>query len=166
MHGSHRRVEDDLRPLVRSAMKNTTSVSKQKSKESKRGLPDATDMSPAKVKKKEEARDQYDSDGGDETSRRPKKARDIVPDFARASASAPKRLNDIVQAPPEFKVAPRLQRLASEAKIRLTSLHGAEEGDGVVSAAQKRMMELEREKAIARYRAMKEMRMKEKQWTD
>ena len=80
------------------------------------------------------------------------------------ATSAPKRLNDIVQAPPELKVAPRLKRMAAAAqnKKKGAANDDSEEdvGSGVVSAAQKRMMELEREKAIQRYRALKEAKMK------
>ncbi|KAI5114658.1 hypothetical protein M0805_003678, partial [Coniferiporia weirii] len=100
-----------------------------------------------------------------ERKRRGKGKREPSPDFARSSSSAPKRLNDIVQAPPEFKVS-RLNRLVQKAAKDRSKDGDADEdgpGSGVVSAAQKRMMELEREKAIVRYRTLKEVRLKEQQ---
>ena len=70
-------------------------------------------------------------------------------EFQNSSTSAPRRLNDIAQAPPDFKKLPR------GAKGGATTTSGRE---GVLSMKQKFMMEEEREKAIARYRALKERR--------
>lgn len=66
------------------------------------------------------------------------------------STSAPRRLNDIAHAPPEFKNLPR----GAEDKSKKYGV-GKE---GVISMKQKMMMEEEREKAIVRYRALKERR--------
>lgn len=65
-------------------------------------------------------------------------------------ASAPKRLNDVALAPPEFKKLPRGGKNLSAG--------ASSKSDGVLSMAQKAMMEQEREKAIARYRELKAMR--------
>ena len=101
------------------------------------------------------------------------KERSPSPDFVRLSSSTPKRLNDIVQAPPELKsTAPRLSRLVQKRSQKKSGNVGLSSdrdgdgddgsgGDGVVSLQQKRMMELEREKAINRYRALKEAKLKE-----
>ena len=62
--------------------------------------------------------------------------------------SAPKRLNDIAQAPPEFKRAP----------ARPSKVTGPEKAQSVISMAQKAMLDQERLKAIARYRELKAMR--------
>ena len=67
------------------------------------------------------------------------------------STSAPRRLNDIAHAPPEFKNLPRGAEDKSKKK------YGAGK-EGVISMKQKMMMEEEREKAIVRYRALKERR--------
>ena len=145
-----------MRPIVRSAMKNTTSVSKQKASASKR------ESAQTSTDTKEKS---YDDDEDPSSLTRKTKAKLLEKDFAKASSSTPKRLNDIVQAPPELKVAPRLKRMVAAAQKKKKGTaddDSAEEdvGNGVVSAAQKRMMELEREKAIQRYRALKEAKMK------
>jgi hypothetical protein len=73
-------------------------------------------------------------------------------EFQKSSTSAPRRLNDIAHTPPEFKKLPRGVKDGAD-KAKTTS--GRE---GVLSMKQKLMMEEEREKAIARYRALKERR--------
>lgn len=78
---------------------------------------------------------------------------DKAKEFQSHSSSAPRRLNDIAQAPPEFKSLPR----GSAKKIALT---GNKKSDSVVSLAQKALMEQEREKAILRYRELKAERAK------
>lgn len=68
---------------------------------------------------------------------------DCPKEFVVVNSSAPKRLNDIAQAPPEFSQLPRGATAFSSKK------------DGVLSMAQKLLMEKERENAIARYRELK-----------
>lgn len=75
-------------------------------------------------------------------------------EFQKNSTSAPRRLNDIAQAPPEFKKLPR----GAEDK---SNKNGGAGKEGVISMKQKLMMEEEREKAIVRYRALKERRRAE-----
>ncbi|EJD02864.1 uncharacterized protein FOMMEDRAFT_107879 [Fomitiporia mediterranea MF3/22] len=164
-----RRVEDDMRPLVRSAMKNATSVSKQKSKQSQKDV-EAITKSSASKSKQGRADDNADSDSEDTSTHRRKgkgrQNRSPSPDFARISSSMPKRLNDVAQAPPELKAAPRLNRLVRKAQAgKSGGMNGREdnvEDDGIITLQQKRMMELEREKAINRYRALKEAKLKER----
>lgn len=147
-----------MRPLVRTAMKNTTSVSKQKVKASERDIAQVDNKS-GNLRAVDD-----DEDGEDSSLSRKSKGKEPVKDFARTSSSKPKRLNDIVQAPPDLKIAPRLKRLvaANQDKVKKRSGDddGTEEGNGVVSIAQKRMMELERDKAIRHYRALKEAKAK------
>ncbi|KAL5485304.1 hypothetical protein ACEPAI_7946 [Sanghuangporus weigelae] len=162
------RVEDDMRPIIRSAMKNTTSLSKQKLKQSQK---DAEEL--ANERRKGKGVSEHDeADSEDVSSHRrqgKRKDRSPSPDFLRVSSSAPRRLNDVVQGPPELKPAPRLKRLAEKsqkkkAQDRQGSAIEDEEGDGgVITLQQKRMMELEREKAINRYRALKEAKLKVQQ---
>jgi hypothetical protein len=66
--------------------------------------------------------------------------------FATADTSRPKRLNDVVHAPPELKKLPR-GAFSSVGK----------KGD-VLSMSQKLLMERERGKVIARYRELKASR--------
>ncbi|OCB89384.1 hypothetical protein A7U60_g3475 [Sanghuangporus baumii] len=162
------RVEDDMRPLIRSAMKSTTSLSKQKLKQSQKDVEQLTN----ERGKSKGVPEHDDSDSEDASSHRrqgKRKDRSPSPGFLRVSSSAPKRLNDVVQAPPELRPAPRLRRLAEKsqhqkAQGRRGSAIEDEEGDGgVITLQQKRMMELEREKAINRYRALKEAKLKVQQ---
>ena len=157
-----------MRPMIRTAMKNTTSISKQKFKESVKDSKDSV----KKGKGKSSGNDEVEEDDeGQSTSSKSKKKntggrRSPSPEFAQNSSSAPKRLNDIAQAPPQFSSAPRLQRLVQKAKEKKSKEVDDEENDdanGIVSAQQKRMMELEREKAINRYRSLKEAKLKDRQ---
>lgn len=155
-----RRVEDDMRPLVRTAMKNITSVSKQKAKASERDTAQ-TDNRSGNLKTVADTDDEEDS-----SPSRKSKGKEPVKDFARTSSSKPKRLNDIVQAPPDLKIAPRLKRLVAAAQDKVKKRAGDDngteevEGSDVLSIARKRMMELERDKAIRQYRALKEAKAK------
>lgn len=78
-------------------------------------------------------------------------------EFAKASTSVPKRVNDIVQAPPQIKHLPR------KAKEIVAASGKGKKSDAVVSMAQKAMLETEREKVIQRYRELKEHRLKQHQ---
>lgn len=78
-------------------------------------------------------------------------------EFAKVSTSAPKRINDIAQAPPQIKHLPRNAK-----KIVATSGKG-KKSDAIVSMAQKAMMEAERENVIQRYRELKKQRLKQHQ---
>ncbi|KAG5348884.1 hypothetical protein C0989_007423, partial [Termitomyces sp. Mn162] len=82
----------------------------------------------------------------------PDKHANKAKEFLTHSSCAPRRLNDIAQAPPEFKRLPRGAVAPDQ------GLGGKR--DGVLSMAQKQLMETEREKAIARYREMKNQRNK------
>ena len=157
-----------MRPMIRTAMKNTTSISKQKFKESVKHSKDSDKKGKGKSSGNDEVQE---DDEGQSTSSKSKKKntggrRSPSPEFAQNSSSAPKRLNDIAQAPPQFSSAPRLQRLVQKAKEKKSKEVNDDENDdanGIVSAQQKRMMELEREKAINRYRSLKEAKLKDRQ---
>lgn len=69
-------------------------------------------------------------------------------EFAKASTSIPRRLNDVVQAPPSLTTL----RLSAR---KLQQGIGASNRDDVLSMAQRSLMEREREKAIQRYRQLK-----------
>ena len=143
-----RRVEDGMRPLVRTAMKGAVSESRAKSKQSRQ------EATPSEVKSDKIQSDdgnfvtEGDSPESKTTQKGERKGKEV--DFKRATTSAPKRLNDIVQAPPEIIVPSRIKKATKEDK------------SVVFSAAHKRMMELERDKAIKRYRQLKEAKLKEK----
>jgi hypothetical protein len=78
--------------------------------------------------------------------------RDTPKEFRVASTSAPRRLNDIAQEPPQFGKLPRgaqSSKDSSQAKVV-----------GILSMAQKAMMEEERENVIKRYRELKAKRLR------
>ena len=133
-------MEDDLRPLVKSAMETGRSTSRKalreerdkKKTKSQPAKPSSPEPEPTKAPQPKPSTSHTD---------RPK-------EFQPASTSAPKRLNDIAQAPPELKKRPR----GAPTGV------GASKGDGILSMAQKAMMEEERLKAIARYRELKSKR--------
>ena len=82
--------------------------------------------------------------------------RDRPKEFATISSAQPRRLNDIATAPPVLKKLPR------GASSNLGAKHSARtKAGGVLSMAQRVMMETERENAIRRYREMRERKTKE-----
>jgi hypothetical protein len=70
-------------------------------------------------------------------------------EFAKAPV---KRLNDVAEAPPTLTKRPR-----NANKVRHSVMFGK---DDILPPEHRRMMELEREKAIKRYRELKELKRK------
>ncbi len=136
-----RRVEDDMRPLVKSAMQTARSMERHTAQQERQARAET------KVHKEDGARTgnlrQKDALAvSDSAASSP--APPTLKEFATAD-SVPRRLNDVVQAPPEFKQLPR--GASSVGK----------KGD-VVSMSQRLLMEMEREKVILRYRELKASR--------
>ncbi|KAF7967842.1 hypothetical protein HWV62_32918 [Athelia sp. TMB] len=143
----NRRVEHDMRPLVKSAIQLSSA---QVRKVKKIELEEKAKSKPSKKSKAaEEEPERSPSPPPVKHAGRPK-------EFQKNSTSAPRRLNDIAQAPPEFKKLPRGAVEADKLKP-----NGSAGREGVLSMKQKAMMEEEREKVIARYRALKERRRAE-----
>ncbi|KAF8875301.1 hypothetical protein BD779DRAFT_214913 [Infundibulicybe gibba] len=97
----NRRVEDDMRPLVKSAMQSSLAVSRNARK---------TEVM-AKNDKKNGGKGSSKSRNVTPPIRQPSpspppKHADRPKEFETLSSSAPRRLNDIAQAPPEFKSFP------------------------------------------------------------
>lgn len=132
----------------------------------------------AKKKKKDSSKDQVkdpDNDTSDaEGSPRKTKSSAPVPtprqekppatEFQVASTSAPRRLNDIAQAPPTLTIGRLTKKKAAAAAAvaagaQSPETEGADLRSGVVSMAQKLRMEEERENAIRRYRELKARRL-------
>ena len=128
-----------MRPLVRDAVKTSLAVSRSTQKK------EEAEKAPKKMKKNTRG----DEDDDSETPRQADKHRAKAKEFQTLSTSAPKRLNDIVQAPPE------MPRLRGAEKVLGRTGGSVGKSGGVVSMAQKAMMEEERENAIRRYREMK-----------
>ncbi|RPD57212.1 hypothetical protein L226DRAFT_536630 [Lentinus tigrinus ALCF2SS1-7] len=175
----NRRVEDSMRHSVREAIQTSSArmrqvrkeetASSEKEKEKGRAA-DGQGRANAKARDKSRAREQSDSDDDSESPRAAKakaktkektKTKDTEErprEFEKVSTSAPKRLNDIVQAPPDIKKLPRkAKKLAAQGGAALKG-DGAKSvtlSEGVRSMAQKAMLEEERERVIRLYREMK-----------
>ncbi|KAG5651456.1 hypothetical protein H0H81_008592 [Sphagnurus paluster] len=154
----NRRVEDDMRPLVKAAVQTSNATVRSAAKAEK----EAKAAKKQKGKSVKEDLDDADSKplaaptpvtGADKHASKAK-------EFQKVSTSAPRRLNDIAQAPPEFKKLPR--GAAPSASER----GSGGKRDGILSMAQKAMMERERENAIARYRELKARQRKSGEKSD
>ena len=155
-----RRVEDHMRPLVQSAMRASAATERKERKTA------ASNKSTNKFRQPPKATSSSTNAHAEDASARPPSATarhddddDRPKEFATTSSAAPRRLNDVAMAPPELKKLPRgaAKRLASGGKAKA----GATAAAGVLSMAQRAMMEVERENAIRRYREMKERKAKE-----
>ncbi|KAJ3533144.1 hypothetical protein NM688_g7322 [Phlebia brevispora] len=161
----NRRVEDSMRPLVRDAVKTSAAAVRRTKKEEesvkadtkatkkKRSAADRDSARPAAQATSKRPNPESDSTDGDSSPALRSGVRGSAKEFAEVSTSAPRRLNDIVQAPPELKKLPR------GAKPRQQAPAGARAStnlkDGVLSMAQKVRLEEERERAINAYRELK-----------
>ena len=155
-----------MRPLVQSAMRASAATERKERK----ATASSSNASPTKVSGKPEQ--QRQSSPSIPSSNARKKSKGSVKDasssltahhdndgdgdddrpkeFSTTSSAAPRRLNDIAMAPPELKKLPR------GATKHLSRGGGKAGASGVLSMAQRVMMEAERENAIKRYRDMKE----------
>ncbi|KAF8148224.1 hypothetical protein B0H34DRAFT_668922 [Crassisporium funariophilum] len=146
MQHFNRRVEDDLRPLVKSAVQASHAVTRNVIKAEMEARAQEKKAKQSKLKSAVTEKDSKPTRDSpppppeiDKHAGRPK-------EFQTVSSSTPRRLNDIAQAPPELKKLPR----------GAGSVTGKR--DGVLSMSQKLLMEEERTKAIARYRELKARR--------
>ncbi|OJT13506.1 hypothetical protein TRAPUB_9971 [Trametes pubescens] len=174
----NRRVEDSLRHTVKEAMQSSSAKMRRTQKEEQEELAQKkaerkAAVASSKAAKSTKASGGSDDDGDDEPPsklkvkskpedksdravplRRPETKHDgKAKEFERVSSSAPKRLNDIVQAPPQIKQLPRKAKKLAAAGGSPKS--GISLKDGVLSMAQKAMMEEERDRVIRLYREMK-----------
>ena len=147
-----------MRPLVRSAVQSSSAHMRKlgrnlsdKVDTKSQGPSDPTSLT-TKLKQPRNATKPNPDPAQDRVEAQEKKP---STEFAKASTSAPKSVNDIVQAPPHIKHLPR------NAKRIVTASGKGGKSDTVVSMAQKAMMEAERENVIQRYRELKERRLKQ-----
>lgn len=153
-----------MRPLVRSAVRASAATERKARKaataaassnknanntrQASRASPPSTAHNPSKahaegaLPSSSEARARHDDD-------------DSPKEFATTPSSAPRRLNDVALAPPELKKLPR-----GAAKHSSSGGKAKANAAGVLSMAQRAMMEVERENAIRRYREMKERKVR------
>ena len=154
MHHVARRVEDSLRGQVRVAMKTSSALARKVKKEEEESSRASKGKQNAKPSPKSD--DAPSSPSQSTSTPKPSTAREKPDDFERLSTSAPRRLNDIVQAPPELKKLPR----GAKQRPKVPEPTALGEGtatlrQGALSMAQKAMLEEERLKAIKLYREMK-----------
>jgi hypothetical protein len=132
-----------MRPLVRSAVRSSAAT-ERKERRSAATVKGAREPKPRKPEE------------GTATQSTAQRHHDRPKEFATISSARPRRLNDIATAPPVLKKLPRgaSSNLAGKHSARTTA-------GGVLSMAQRVMMETERENAIQRYREMREYKVKE-----
>lgn len=139
-----RRVEDSLRGTVKVAMHASAAHARKAKKETEES------RNPTKGKPKR-LPENNDSD----SEHVPQATRTRPTEFTSSSTSAPRRLNDIVQAPPELKKLPRGAKTKDNVALKMDTGKSHSLRDGVLSMAQKAMLEEERERAVRLYREMK-----------
>ncbi|KAI3618205.1 hypothetical protein WG66_005614 [Moniliophthora roreri] len=145
----NKRVEDSMRPLVRNAMKASLATIRGAKKQ------ELEEKAAKKLLAQEKRQNEDDESSADPPpSLSSSKHAGKPKEFQVLPSSAPKRLNDIVQAPPEMIRLKNARRSSAAMSI-------GGKRDGVISMAQKQMMEAEREKAIARYRQLKAAKRKD-----
>lgn len=150
-----RRVEDDMRPLVKDAIQTSRALLRGSLKTQIEAKAERK-LQSKKAASTDEPKDTQKSKHASIVSPEsvPKPQPSPIKEFTKSNTSAPRRLNDIAQAPPDLNHP----RLAAKVKAAHGSLaYGKREG--VVSMAQKLMMEQERDRVIKRYR---ELRAKQK----
>ncbi|KAJ7431434.1 hypothetical protein B0H11DRAFT_1891647 [Mycena galericulata] len=172
----NKRIESDMRPLVRSAVQASLATTRAERKKalsstasaasSSTPTPSASSSANAKSKPHQKQAD-ADAEGAlqipeDKHAHRPK-------EFARTSSAAPRRLNDIALAPPD------LSAMARRANAKSTNTTGAmmngaaskgkdgkkapsTKASSILSPAQALQMAAAREDAVRRYREMKAAR--------
>ena len=156
-----------MRPLVRDAVQTSAAVARKVKKEEeleKEARKASNSSKPARSasptpqsKKKAGKAPAIEESDDEEPAPKPTKGRkaetDKPKDFATFKTSAPRRLNDIAEAPPEIKKLPRGAKASKTADVGVKG--SASLRDGVLSMAQKAMLEEERERVVKAYRELK-----------
>jgi hypothetical protein len=154
-----RRVEDNMRSEIRTAVRAGNAHQRKRVIEEKKLKEVAHDENKQKEDEKDGVKDKQKGKARDkaivETTSNPRSSTRKT-EFETLSSQKPKRLNDIVDAPPD------LSSLTKKNKV----LQGGKESEfgkrDIIPPEQKRMMEIEREKAIRRYRELKQKRESER----
>ncbi|VDC07328.1 unnamed protein product [Peniophora sp. CBMAI 1063] len=150
----NRRVEDGMRGEVRAAMQSSSAHGRKARKQEEEAAAATKAANIAKHAAKTQKRP-ASPDPEDNTSAPVDKHADKPKEFAKLQTTAPRNVNDIAQAPPtlSLKKATKLQASAGPEGLR------GGKAAGVLSMAQRAMMEVEREKAIKHYRELKEKKL-------
>ena len=144
-----------MRADVRAAMQSSSAHGRKARKQEAEATAATKAGNIAKNNTKAQRRQSPDSEDDDAASRPADKHADRPKEFAKIQTSAPRNVNDIAQAPPtlSLKKATKLQASAGPEGLR------GGKAAGVLSMAQRAMMEVEREKAIQHYRELKEKKI-------
>ncbi|KAG2130785.1 uncharacterized protein EDB93DRAFT_1243220 [Suillus bovinus] len=163
----NKRVESNMMPLIRTAMQQSSAqVRRVQKREIEQGVAqpaaqvktinnasraDVSNPSPPPSTNTPPSRaDALDLSPPASTPQR--QPRDKPKEFRVSSTSAPRRLNDIAQEPPRFDKLPRGAQSGKDSS--------KEKVVGILSMAQKAMMEEERENVIKRYRELKAKKLR------
>ncbi|KAH8103903.1 hypothetical protein BXZ70DRAFT_923276 [Cristinia sonorae] len=149
----NRRVEQSLRGTVRTAMQTSAAHVRKAKKDEEAEKAGSKQTKPTKIIPESP---EDDAPSHNKLLDKQREERQRPTEFTSTKTSAPKRLNDIVQAPPELKKLPRGAKAKSSAASKDGGgRQGKSLKDGLLSMAQKAMMEEERERAVRLYREMK-----------
>ncbi|KAG1720781.1 hypothetical protein EDB19DRAFT_1646877 [Suillus lakei] len=147
----NKRVESSMMPLIRTAMQESSAQAKTMINNASRA--DVSNPSPPTSTNTPPSRtDASNLSPLTFTNTPQRQHRDKPKEFRVSSTSAPRRLNDIAQEPPRFGKLPRGARSGKESS--------KEKVAGILSMAQKAMMEEERENIIKRYRELKAKKLR------
>ena len=174
-----------MRPLVRSAMKQVGAIERKANKEA---LQETDELKASSEKTTIGRPKEFITDGhrrGEPSTKSVDEkglqthGKERPKEFTVVNSSLPRRLNDVAQAPPEIKAPKRLLKFGdlrlsrsgdsdNDEDVRSESIpdpgskkRGNSKLD-VLTPAQRRLMEVERSRAVQRYRMLKEARMKAK----
>ncbi|KAG2127045.1 hypothetical protein BD769DRAFT_1357441 [Suillus cothurnatus] len=166
----NKRVESSMMPLIRTAMQQSSAqVRKVQKREIEQGVAKPAAQATTMINNAGRA-DVSNPSSHTSTNTAPSRAdasnlslltlastpqrqsRDKPKEFRVSSTSAPRRLNDIAQEPPRFGKLPRGARSDKDSS--------KEKVAGILSMAQKAMMEEERENVIKRYRELKARKLR------
>ncbi|KZV76059.1 hypothetical protein PENSPDRAFT_646602 [Peniophora sp. CONT] len=154
----NRRVEDGMRGDVRAAMQSSSAHGRKARKQEEEAAAATKAANIAKNTAKSQKRQNTVTEEDDEDASLPvDKHANRPKEFAKLQTSAPHNVNDIALAPPTLalKKATKLQAAAGPEGLR------GGKAAGVLSMAQRAMMEVERERAIKHYRELKEKKYAE-----
>ncbi|KAJ7806608.1 hypothetical protein B0H14DRAFT_3152867 [Mycena olivaceomarginata] len=159
----NKRIETDMRPLVRSAVQSSLAAVRAQHKkgsapsESSPSSKSAPTTNSNNAHSKSNPKSSSAADGADSKPAPPPidKHASRPNEFARTSSAAPRRLNDIAQAPPELS---SFARKKSSTNTPAGKAGGKSTKASILSPAQQLAMAAAREDAVQRYRALKASR--------
>jgi hypothetical protein len=159
----YRRIETDMRPLVRSAVQSSLAAVRAQHKKgsgpsesapSFKSAPTTNSKSNNAHSKNNPKSSAADADPKPAPPPIDKHASRLK-EFARTSSAAPRRLNDIAQAPPELS---SFARKKSSTNTPAGKAGGKSTKASILSPVQQLAMAAAREDAVQRYRALKASR--------